>query len=211
MPSRRRPQSSPGYGRRRAGLVRDRHFLGQIGADLQNTRGQPGWVGWTLWSIRCELEALSQSDPQAVAELVPEMDRLVRLITHWIEPTVFGGKAWQLLQRACSPVHRSLRALLFAFPYSGVRLIRRTNQPLLCPAAGFRLHARRCSIPRSGNRNQAGATVIDLGASGGIRGAGCASVLSTAHSLARPRSRPKVRPDTYIPRHALIDHGPIRP
>ena len=60
-------------------------FLGQIGADLQNTRGQPGWVGWTLWSIRCELEALSQSDPQAVAELVPETDRLVRLITHWIE------------------------------------------------------------------------------------------------------------------------------
>ena len=29
-------------------------------------------------------------------------------------------------------------------PYSGVRLIRRTNQPLPCPAAGFRLHARRC-------------------------------------------------------------------
>src|SRR4051794_20381637 len=60
-------------------------FLGQIGADLQGTPGQPGWVGWTLWSIRCELEALSQSDPQAVAELVPETDRLVRLITHWIE------------------------------------------------------------------------------------------------------------------------------
>jgi hypothetical protein len=51
-------------------------FLGQIGADLQGTPGQPGWVGWTLWSIRCELEALSQSDPQAVAELVPETDRL---------------------------------------------------------------------------------------------------------------------------------------
>jgi hypothetical protein len=29
--------------------------------------------------------------------------------------------------------------------YSGVRLIRRTNQPLPCPAAGFRLHARRCN------------------------------------------------------------------
>jgi SRSO17 transposase len=28
--------------------------------------------------------------------------------------------------------------------YSGVRLIRRTNQPLPCPAAGFRLRARRC-------------------------------------------------------------------
>ena len=28
--------------------------------------------------------------------------------------------------------------------YSGMRLIRRTNQPLPCPAAGFRLHARRC-------------------------------------------------------------------
>src|SRR3954470_6776087 len=34
--------------------------------------------------------------------------------------------------------------------YSGVRLIRRTNEPLPCPAAGFRLHARRCSLASRG-------------------------------------------------------------
>jgi len=33
---------------------------------------------------------------------------------------------------------------LKVYDYSRVRLIRRTNQPLRCPAAGFRLHARRC-------------------------------------------------------------------
>src|SRR3954462_7765243 len=32
--------------------------------------------------------------------------------------------------------------------YSGVRLIRSTNEPLPCPAAGFPLHARRCSALR---------------------------------------------------------------
>ena len=43
---------------------------------------------------------------------------------------------------------------LFTDVYSGVRLIRRTNQPLRCPAAGFRLHARRCSEMRSSLRSR---------------------------------------------------------
>jgi hypothetical protein len=49
-------------------------FLGQIGADLQNTRGQPGSVGWTLWSIRCELEDAKNKEQPMLAHALHEVE-----------------------------------------------------------------------------------------------------------------------------------------
>lgn len=66
--------------------------LGQVGADLQLIPGQAAWAGWTLWSIKCELAALSRSDPRAVDELLPEANRLVALVMDWIERQSSRGR-----------------------------------------------------------------------------------------------------------------------